>query len=173
MTKTETNASRRYAAGAYEWLTRARRRAADERGQATVEMALVSVLLLLLVFGITQFGLALNATNDETQLASVVARYAAVNYNPASGGQSLAAWAKTQADSTIVSSGGQVCFSFPNGTSNIGDPVQVIVKTTMNWQPLYGLSRLVGGGIPASTVIQGKATMRLEAPPTAYGAGCT
>ena len=151
---------------------RLRQHAADERGQATVELALVAVLLLLLVFGITQFGLALNASNDETQLASVVARYAAVDYNPASG-QSLAAWAKAQADSTIVSSGSQVCFSFPNGTSNIGDPVQVVVKTTMNWQPLHGLSRLVGGAIPSTTTLQGSATMRLEATPTIYSAGCS
>jgi hypothetical protein len=155
------------------WIRRGRGRAADERGQGLVEFALIAPLLLLLVFGITQFGLALNASNDETQLASVVARYAAVNYNPASGSQSLSAWAKAQADTTIVSSGGQVCISFPNGTTNIGDPVQVIVSTTMNWQPLYGISRLIGGSIPASTTISGSAVMRLEASPSVYSAGCT
>jgi Flp pilus assembly protein TadG len=146
-------------------------RAADESGQALVEFALVSVLLLLIVFGITQFGLALNASNDETQLASQIARYAAVNYDPSTN-QTLPAWGKGQADSSIVS-GGTVCISFPNSTSNIGDPVKVTVSATMDWQPLYGVSQLVGGGIPSTSTISGSAVMRLEAPPSNYSAGCT
>ena len=155
-------------------LRRMHARLAAEDGVAMVEFALVSVVLLLLVFGITQFGLALNDSNDETQLASEVARYAAVNYNPATGGQSLPAWAKAQATTNILSSGGQICISFPNGTSNIGDPVKVIVSSTIHWQPLYGLSRLVAGGaLPATTTISGQAVMRLEAPPSVYSAGCT
>lgn len=145
--------------------------ATGERGQTLVEFALVLPLLLLVIFGITQFGLALNSVNDETHLANEAARYASVNYNPG-GAQSLLAWVKSQADTTIGSSGGQICISFPNGTSNPGDPVQVSVTENFNWQPLYGISQLVGGGIPASTSISGKAVMRLEASPSAYSAGC-
>jgi TadE-like protein len=155
-----------------QWLSLARASAKGQRGQTLVEFALLAPVLLLLIFGITQFGLALNSVNDETHLANEVARYAAVNYNPATGGQSLAAWVKGQADSTILTSGGQICVSFPNGTSNPGDPVEVDVNETFNWQPLYGLSQLLGGGIPASTPIAGKAIMRLEASPTVYSAGC-
>jgi Flp pilus assembly protein TadG len=140
---------------------------------ALVEFVLVATVVLLILFGITQFGLALNSANDETHLANEVARYAAVNFNPATNGQSLPAWAKAQADNTIISGGGQVCISFPNGTSNIGDPVEVQVSTTINWQPVYGLSNLVGGGLPASTKVTGTAIMRLEAPPSVYSAGCT
>jgi hypothetical protein len=43
----------------------------------------------------------------------------------------------------------------------------------MNWQPLYGMSQLVGGAIPASSTISGSAVMRIEVPPTIYSAGCT
>jgi hypothetical protein len=165
-------------AHAPDWRRRAGRRAAEEGGQALVEFALVATLLLLLVFGITQFGLALNSASDETQLASVAARYAAVNQNPAPGGESLQDWVKSQADTTILSSGGRVCISFPTnpvtGTSGqIGDPVQVLVGETMNWQPLYGISQLLGGGIPASSTISGTAVMRLEATPSLYSAGGT
>src|SRR5579859_5959003 len=94
--------------------------AGEESGQAIVEFALILGLLLLVVFGITQFGLAFNTANDETHLANEAARYAAVNYNPAPGGASLLSWIKSQADTTFLSSGGTVCLSFPNGT-----PVQV------------------------------------------------
>lgn len=152
---------------------RASRALADETGVVLVEFALVSVVFLLVLFGVTQFGLALNSANDETHLANELARYAAVNYNPAPNGQSLAAWVKSQGDNTFVSGSGKVCVSFPNGTSNIGDPVRVDVQTTFDWQPLYGFSQLLGGGIPASSTVSGSAVMRLEAQPTVYSAGCT
>jgi hypothetical protein len=146
---------------------------ADEAGVALVEFALVSVVFMLVLFGVTQFGLALNSANDETHLANELARYAAVNYNPAPSGQSLAAWVKSQGDNTFVSGSGKVCISFPNGSSNIGDPVRVDVQTTFDWQPVYGFSQLLGGGIPASSTVSGSAVMRLEAAPTVYSAGCT
>jgi Flp pilus assembly protein TadG len=148
------------------WVSVARARAIEESGQALVEFALVATVLLLIVFGITQFGLALNTANDETQLASEVARYASVNYNPAPSGTSLATWAKAQADTSMLASGGQICISFPNGTSNIGDPVKVVVKTTMNWQPLSALASLAHSSFSPSTTLSGSAVMRLEAQPS-------
>jgi Flp pilus assembly protein TadG len=147
-------------------------RGSEQSGQALVEFILVAGVLLLILFGVTQFGLAMNATNDETHLASMVARYASVNYNPGGGGQSLSAWAKAQADNTIAGSG-TVCISFPNGTANIGDPVKVVVSGTMNWQPVYGLAQLFNVSLPAATsTLAGSAVMRLEATPTIYTAGC-
>lgn len=139
-----------------------RARIADERGAALVEFALILPILLLLVFGIIQFGLALNSANDETHLANEVARYATVNENPS--GKSLQEWAKSQADSKALSSQ-TVCISFPNGTSNIGDPVEVKVSGNIQWLPVLKLKT-------TKTTIEGKADMRLEAPPTAYKAGC-
>jgi Flp pilus assembly protein TadG len=155
------------------WVKRTHARAAAEDGVAMVEFALVATVLTLLVFGITQFGLALNAANDETQLAGEVARYAAVNYNPATGGQSLQAWAKAQGNPTLSSSSTtKICISFPNTTSNIGDPVKVVVSTDFKWVPLDRISRLAGGAIPATSTISSQAVMRLEAPPTAYSPIC-
>ena len=61
-----------------------------------------------------------------------------------------------------------VCISFPNGTESIGDPVQATVTATYNWLPFLGNKM----GL-AQTTIAGTATMRLEAAPTTYSAGCT
>jgi hypothetical protein len=140
-------------------------RAREESGQALVELAIVLPLLLLLLFGIAEFGIALNSANDETHLANEVARYAAVNQNPAPGGQSLSEWAKSQADTNFLQSKGQVCISFPKGTANVGDPVQVTVEAPMRWLPILKLG--------PETAIRGSATMRLEAAPSVYSAGCT
>jgi TadE-like protein len=140
---------------------------AEERGQALVELALVLPVLLMLVFGIVQFGLALNSANDETHLANEVARYAAVNERPTN--LSLAEWGRSQASSKELS-GEKVCISFPqnkatNTSGQIGDPVEVVVSGAIEWLPVLKIKT-------ASTSVSGKAVMRLEAPPSAYGAEC-
>jgi TadE-like protein len=139
---------------------------AGEDGQALVEFVLVLPILLLILFGITQFGLALNGANNETQVANEVARYATVNQDP-SPTKTLAAWGKSQIDSHALS-GQEVCISFPNGTSNIGDPVEVTVKGKIWWLPI----KLQG---VTNVAVEGKADMRLETQPTSaaiYGKEC-
>lgn len=54
----------------------------SERGTALVEFALIAPLLFLLLFGIIDFGRALNYYNQITQLAGQGARAAAVNRAP-------------------------------------------------------------------------------------------
>src|SRR5690349_9141530 len=54
----------------------------DQCGTAVVEFALVAPILFLLVFGILDFGRALNYYNQMTQLAGQGARAAAVDNNP-------------------------------------------------------------------------------------------
>ena len=53
-----------------------------ERGVALVEFALVLPLLLLVLFGMIDFGQAFTMWTDETHLANSAARYAAVNKGP-------------------------------------------------------------------------------------------
>jgi Flp pilus assembly protein TadG len=141
-----------------------RAQAAEQHGTALVEFALVLPLLLAILFGIAQFGLAINSMNDETHLANEVARYATVNENPASTG-TLQEWAKRQVDSNAL--GGQkVCIIFPSG-AEIGKPVEVTVKGTINFFPILKLK-------PLERAIEGKAVMRLEATPTAnVTSGCS
>ena len=59
-----------------------RRFIGSERGTAIVEFALIAPLLFFLVFGIIEFGRALNYYNDLTQLAGQGARAAVVTRNP-------------------------------------------------------------------------------------------
>jgi len=145
-----------------------------EAGVSLVEFALVLPLLLVLLLGMLDFGKAFNYWIDSTHLANEGARWAVVNKNPGSG--TLQEYIQQQADTPELQSGGtssvpgplQVCISFPNGTANVGDPVHVTASVTYNWLPFLG-SRL---GITQSA-ITGSSTMRLEAQPTNYGAGCS
>jgi Flp pilus assembly protein TadG len=156
-----------------ERLTRALRRRgdiADESGAALVEFALVLPLLVILLFGMVDLGKAFNYWIDETQLAHQASRWAAVNRNPGPGG-TLQETIREEADTTELRDGGtpstpnalQVCISFPNGSSNVGDPVRVTVSSTYKFMTVLDL---------ADKTITASSTMRLEARPTNYGAGC-
>jgi Flp pilus assembly protein TadG len=144
----------------------------DESGVALVEFALVLPLLLVLILGIVDFGRALNYWIDSTHLANVAARYAAVNKNPGAP-VSLQQHMEQQATTKELREGSaqqtpiDVCVSFPAGT-NVGDPVKV--EVTSEWSWLGYLTENVG--LASTTDIVGRATMRLEAPPTNYSAGC-
>jgi hypothetical protein len=155
-----------------------------ERGVALVEFALVLPILLVILMGMLEFGKALNYRIDETQLASTGARWAVVSAAPGlcpdgSTASSLQSYIQCQADSKELRTGGtnsvpnraQVCISFPPvvGHSNplVGDPVRVSVSVVYKWLPI------IGQKISAvSTTLKGESTMRLEAPPTSYAAGC-
>jgi hypothetical protein len=102
-----------------------------------------------------------------------------VNTNPGSG--TLQAYVLSQADTPELRNGGtstvpaaaKVCINFltnsATGTSGqVGDPVEVTVSTEYNWLPFIG-SRLT----TTHVTLTGSATMRLEAKPTSYGAGCS
>jgi Flp pilus assembly protein TadG len=146
-------------------LTRLRK---DQSGAALVEFALVAPLLFVLLFGIIDFGKALNYWIDETHLASSGARWAEVNKNPgAAAGQSLLQYIKAQADAnelrnggaSVTGTGATVCISYPSGSAIVGQPVQISVTSTYRWLSIVGLP-------VAATDLNGTATMRLEAVPT-------
>jgi hypothetical protein len=151
---------------------------ADERGVALIEFVLVLPLVLLLLFGMIDFGKAFNYWNDETHLANEAARYAVVNQNPL-GGSSLEAAVKNEADSgelrdgcngcSIPKPGITVSFCFvnhepgnpdPNAPdTRVGAPLRATVTSTYHW-----LGYLVGQGLPLTSGLTATATMRLEQP---------
>jgi Flp pilus assembly protein TadG len=153
--------------------THLRCRQPDERGVALVEFALVLPLLLLLLFGMLDFGRAFNYWLDSTHLANEGARWAVVNHNPGSG--TLQQFIQQQADTGELRDGGsaavpdplRVCVSFPNG-GTVGQPVVVTASVTYHWLPFVS-DRI---GVLATTVT-GSSTMRLEAVPTNYSSGCS
>lgn len=141
-----------------------------------MEFALVAPLLLVILFGMLDFGRVFNYWIDATHLANEGARWAVVNKNPASSG-TLQDYIREQADTDELRNGGstalpdplQVCISFPNG-STVGNPVKVTATATYNWLPFLSSQAL--GGL-TSTTVSSSSTMRLEAPPTNYAAGCS
>lgn len=145
--------------------------ARNEDGAVLVEFALVLPLLLLLVIGMLQFGIVLNAKIDETHLASSGARYAAVDQNP--GPDTLQQYIKLQADTSDLRENAQVCLDFPENAVTLtagepGDPVRVIMRYTYELLPF--LSNRLG---IASIDVVGEATMRLETEPEDIEEGCT
>jgi len=150
---------------------RLRTRIADQRGTSLVEFALILPVLALILFGLLDFAKAFNYWNDQTHLAAEGARWAVVNSNPGSG-QTLQQYLQQQADTSELRGLAVVCVAFPTnpdtGTSgHVGDPVTVTVRSRYTWLPFVS-SR---ARLSPSTTITGSATMRLEAPPTAYSAG--
>ena len=144
---------------------------ASERGAALVEFALVLPILVVLLFGMLEFGKLFNYWIDETHLASEGARWAVVNNVPS--GSSLHQSILDQADSNELRSGAYVCISFPNGgTPKVGDPVQVDMSYQAGVPVVSGLlNTFFGGSMPTSIKVKGSSTMRLEALPTSYSAG--
>jgi hypothetical protein len=128
------------------------------------------------------FGKAFNYWIDETHLAAEGARWAVVNKNPGSGdGLSLQQYVQQQGTTAELRDGGtasiaaplQICIAFltdsDDGTSGqVGDPVQVTATATYAWLPFIAGSLSI-----LDTTITASATMRLEAVPSNYSAGCS
>lgn len=155
-----------------------------ESGQALVEFALVLPVLFLVLFGMLDFGKLFNYWQDATHISAEGARYAAVNRRPnPSDPTSLQLQLLGQGDTTELRTGNlpngdpssslpaaaQVCISFPNGTSNPGDPVRVTMSFDYHWLGFlsWKLERASTQSVTSSS------TMRLEAAPTTYSAGCS
>jgi Flp pilus assembly protein TadG len=150
-------------------------RLGDESGVAITEFALVLPILALLLFGMMEFGRAINYWIDATHLANETARWAVVNQNPGSAlvpAQTLQQYVKNQATTNELRAGGTgsvpvgiaVTICFPSGAT-VGQPVRAKASVTYHWLPFIGNS--IGLG---STTITGRADMRLEAVPTNYTA---
>jgi Flp pilus assembly protein TadG len=143
----------------------------DQRGTAVVEFALVAPILFLLIFGIFDFGRALNYYNQETQLVGLGARAAAVSRDPADTGAAAGQNIQTELANTYAKGELQgktrVCINPATGTpSAIGQPVTVTASYDFHFLPLIG----VAVGSPTITITASQ-TERQEVTPT-YGTGC-
>lgn len=114
----------------------------DQRGTAVVEFALVSPILFLLVFGILDFGRALNYYNHLTQLVGQGARAAAVNRCPSGGAIGVSCTSiQNQLETTYASGGLQngvkVCITNASPPP-AGQPVTVKATYKFSFVPLIG-----------------------------------
>lgn len=147
---------------------------ADEAGQALIEFAIVVSVLLMIVTGIIYFGRYLDYDLSLNHMASVGARYAAVNSGPTGSGAALESYiTQNMAPSGMPHI---TVYIYPNGTgtgtsAQVNQPITVcIVMNSL-------------GGLPFTKLIPGKlvrsATMRSEtswttpdSESTASAAGC-
>jgi Flp pilus assembly protein TadG len=147
----------------------------DQRGVAVVEFALVAIPLFLLVFGIIDFGRALNYYNDLTQLAGQGARFAAVNQEPGSAGGTASPAPTFQndlkafADSPELkspSSDFKICIAAaPSGTTWAnGDPIKVTASYTFKFIPFISAVNLN---------LSSSQTERFEGIASTFTAGCS
>jgi Flp pilus assembly protein TadG len=108
----------------------------EERGVALVEFALVAPLLMLLLFGMLDFGKAFNYWIDETHLANMGARMAVVENWPTKNSQSLQDYIREQADTAELrdSTKTRVCIELdPAQGAAKGSPVTVRLRHEYEW----------------------------------------
>jgi TadE-like protein len=137
-----------------------------ERGQALVEFALIAPLFLLIVVGIIQFGIGLNYWLDLNRIANQGARWAVVNKYPGCTGTPPCTPTLKQHMELQHTSGGNdndvsICFEvappLPSATALVGQPVRVTATHKFNFLAIMDM---------APITLRGKATMRIEQPPT-------
>ena len=137
----------------------------SERGTALVEFALIAPLLFLLIFGIIDFGRALDYYNQVTQLAGQGARAAAVYRNPdgtsITSGTSLQCQLIQKYTAQPELKNGEVV-TITQTPNNVGDPVQVKVSYQFHFLPLIGVAANALGGLTLSST----QTERAEVLPT-------
>jgi Flp pilus assembly protein TadG len=128
-----------------------------------VEFAVVLPVLILIILGILYFARYEDYANQETQLAEEGVRYAAVDTNPSSTGQTLQQYILSQATgelangSTDVTSPAKAWIYNPSNktssTTTQGGQVRVCIAATVSFpSPI---------GTPSAQIVQ-TATMRVE-----------
>jgi len=109
----------------------------SERGAAAVEFALLLPMLLLVVFGIMEFGQLYNVQISASNAAREGARYAAVHYADAGGYSDTAAVAAARNSAPTLPSSTQIIVSYPAGACSAGSSVKVTVRPPATWMTGY------------------------------------
>jgi Flp pilus assembly protein TadG len=137
---------------ALERLVRTFRKSED--GQALVELALVLPVVLLILYGIVDFGRALNTKNTTNHLANLGARFAAVGTIPPPS-TSVCEYINNTAAPSNLQKKLTVEVTYPE-SETVGSPVKVRVTNNYQWL------KFIQGRIEVKTPIAGEAVMRLE-----------
>ena len=142
-----------------------RARSPRDRGAAAVEFALLLPVLLLLIFGIIDFGRALNAQITLTQAAREGARLEALGESNVVTRTQAAATGLSPVTVTIVT-------SCPAGA---GPGVDAVVQTSYNFSfitPVGAIASMFGGSISSSLTLTAQSEMPCETLSPAWPARC-
>lgn len=123
---------------------------------ATVEMALILPLFLLVTFGLAEFGLAWLTVNTMNHAAREAVRLAAVTPSLAAGDSAVISKATTIL-ATAGITGASVTSTAPSGT-----PSQVGVNIALTYTWLTGIGPLFGFSFTGTIPLTSTATMRYE-----------
>ena len=158
--------------------TKACRRGLRRRGEdgaSLVEFAIVVPIFALLLFAMIDFGLAFqsflglrNGVNAGARVASVNQVDSSCTANAADANNLMICTVQNRIGSLLGVQAGsvQVAINFPNGTSNVGDPVKVCAQATLKSTTGITAPFLSGKSIYTASQI------RLEQSPT-YSSGTT
>ena len=108
------------------------KRKRGDDGASAVELALVLPLLLLIVFGVIQFGYMFFAWNSMATAAGQAARYMAI-HNDQSGARALAREVLPGADDLGIQDA-DITFSFSSGTACAAD--RTVTVTIVHTSPI-------------------------------------
>jgi uncharacterized protein (UPF0333 family) len=127
----------------------------DQSGQALVEFAIILPVVLLILLGIVDFGLAFNSQNDEANMANLAVRLADVNLcaqcNAADGNAQVVKYIAQQADTKQLATNGMtICFYIPKTAADPnppdnpsswprGNPIAVKISSNFKWLHYVGL----------------------------------
>lgn len=146
--------------------SRQRRQRQPERGAALVEMALVTPLLLLLLFGIIEFAWVFSSNLDVRHGAREGARLAAVNYP--TGPVSSSPPPRTDADRTALITAMCSSMDIASGVTvelvSTG-PVGATATATAS-APVDTLTGFLDWAIPSGTILTSSVEIRVEQPAT-------
>jgi len=130
-----------------------------------IEMVLVLPFLLIIVFGIVEFGKAVAYWNDETHLANQASRYAAVNSCSACGSTMINSWILSQAETQELANGATLKITFPEQSGGVpaakNHCTTHAVKVTVTYP--YHLLGFLSDKIGLGTIqINASSTQRIE-----------
>jgi Flp pilus assembly protein TadG len=129
----------------------ARRTGSTDRGAAAVEMAILLPLLLLIIFGLVDFGLALRTKIALTSAAREGVRLSALGEPSGTVQARVTAAADPVPVDTVVVSG---C------ASGATDATVTVSQNYTLLTPVASLGEIFGGGLPTAMTIRGKGVMR-------------
>ena len=133
-----------------------------------VEFALVLPLLLLLAFGIIEFGLLLydkaivtNASREGARAGVVFRADSSGNYFPFTGGE-ITTVVNNYASTYLVTFGPGTLTTTPTPCASRGSNLTVTVSYPYTYLVFSNLANLIGSGFPGTTTLSAQTQMRCE-----------